>query len=168
MQSMRITDQLIDQAFADCKGVCGGVRNDYFGLLYLQHEYDVPREEAIAQVAFGGNDYGIDGFYFDKVKRNLYLFQFKYSESHQQFKASFQRLIDSGMQYVFGASGQDKQQNQLLQQIKSCLLENMAIIDRVLIHFVYLGDPQSAEQSPVLDTLREDLENKKHLVETSL
>lgn len=165
---MRITDQLIDQAFADCRGTCGGVRNDYFGLLYLQHEYDVPREEAFAQVAFGGNDYGIDGFHFDKVKRNLYLFQFKYSESHQQFKASFQRLIDAGMKYVFDASGQDQQQNQLLQQIKSCLLENTAVIDRVLILFVFLGDPQSAEQSPVLGKLREDLENKKHLVETAL
>jgi hypothetical protein len=165
---MRITDQLIDQAYFDCKATCGGVRNDYFGLLFLQHEYDVPREEAIQQVAFGGSDYGIDGFHFDKVKRNLYLFQFKYSESHQQFKVSFQRLIDTGMQYVFNAEGQDKQQNQLLQQIKSCLIENTAVIDRVLIHFIFLGDPQSAEQSPVLDKLREDLENKKYLVETAL
>ena len=128
----------------------------------------MPREEALQQVAFGGNDYGIDGFYFDKVKRNLYLFQFKYSESHQQLKGSFQRLIDTGMQYVFGATGQDKRQNQLLQQIKSCLIENTAVIDRVLIHFIFLGDPQSAEQSPVLDKLREDLENKRHLVETAL
>ena len=165
---MRITDQLIDQAFSDLKATCGGCRNDYFGLLFLQHEYDVPRDEAIQRVAFGGNDYGIDGFHFDKVKRNLYLFQFKYSESHQQFKGSFQRLIDAGMQYVFDATGQDKQQNQLLQQIKSCLMENTAVIDRVLIHFVFLGDPESAEQSPVLDKLREDLENKKHLVEASL
>lgn len=165
---MRYTDQLIDQAFADCKGSCGGVRNDYFGLLYLEHEYDVPREDAKVQNAFGGYDFGVDGFHFDKVKRNLYLFQFKYSESHQQFKGSFQRLIEDGMQYVFGATGQDKKENQLLQQIKSCLIENTAVIDRVLIHFVFLGDPQSAEQSPVLDKLREDLENKKHLVETAL
>lgn len=165
---MRITDQLIDQAFADCKGTCGGVRNDYFGLLYLQHELDVPRDEAIQQIAFGGNDYGIDGFHFDKAKRNLYLFQFKYSESHQQFKGSFRRLIDAGMQYIFDATGQDQLQNQLIQQIKSCITENTAIIDRVLIHFVYLGDPQTAEQSPVLDKLREDLENKKYLVESSL
>ncbi len=72
------------------------------------------------------------------------------------------------MEYVFHASGQNRQQNQLLQQIKSCLLENTAVIDRVLIHFVYLGDPQSAEQSPVLDKLREDLENKKYLIEAAL
>ena len=88
---MRITAQLVDQAFTDLKAKCGGVRNDYFALLYLQHEHDVSREEAIDQVAFGGNDYGIDGYHFNKEKRNLYLFQFKYSESHQQFKDSFKR-----------------------------------------------------------------------------
>ncbi len=165
---MRITDQLVDQAFADLKSKCGGVRNDYFALLYLQHHHDVPREEAIDQVAFGGKDYGIDGFYFDKAKRNLYLFQFKYSESHQQFKESFERLIDTGMQHIFDADKQDQHENQLIQQIKSCITDNTAIIDRVIIHFVFLGDPKTADGSPVLDRLREDLENKKYLVENAL
>ena len=165
---MRITDQLVDQAFVDLKAKCGGVRNDYFAPLYLQFNHDVPREQAIEQVAFGGNDYGIDGFHFDKEKRNLYLFQFKYSESHQQFKDSFKRLIDAGMQYIFDADRQDQHQNQLIQQIKSCITDNTAIIDRIMIHFVFLGDPKSAEDSPVLDKLREDLENKKYLVEIAL
>ena len=163
-----ITDQLIDQAFADLKSKCGGSGNDYFGLLYVQHDHDVPREDAIEQVAFGGNDYGIDGFHFDKAKRNLYLFQFKCSESHQQFKDSFKRLIDAGMQHVFDAAKQDQHQNQLIQQIKSCITDNTAIIDRVIIHLVFLGDPKSAEDSPVLGKLREDLENKKYLVENAL
>jgi len=165
---MRITDQLVDQAFTDLKAKCGGVRNDYFALLYLQHEHDVSREEAIDQVAFGGNDYGIDGYHFNKEKRNLYLFQFKYSESHQQFKDSFKRLIDAGMQHIFDATKQDQHHNQLIQQIKSCITDNTAIIDRVMIHFVFLGNPESAEASPVLDKLREDLENKKYLVEGAL
>lgn len=30
-----ITDKAIDQAYSDLKSICGGVRNDYFGLLYL-------------------------------------------------------------------------------------------------------------------------------------
>jgi hypothetical protein len=60
-----ITDKMIDQAYSDLKGICGGVRNDYFGLLYLEWEFALPREKAINQVAFGGNDYGIDGFHFD-------------------------------------------------------------------------------------------------------
>jgi len=162
---MTITDRLIDQAFSDLKKTCGGVRNDYFGLLYLEQEFGVERDRAVTQVAFGGNDYGIDGFHFDKEKRNLYLFQFKYSDSHAQFKASFSRLIDAGMERIFGAQNQDQHQNQLLLQLKSCLIENEAVIDRVCIHFVFTGDPAEAERSQVLDKLREDLENKKYLID---
>jgi hypothetical protein len=89
---MPITDRAIDQSFSDLKGICGGTRNDYFGLLYIMQEFGVEREVAIEQVAFGGNDYGIDGFHFDALKRNLYLFQFKWSTSYEQFKLSFKRL----------------------------------------------------------------------------
>ena len=162
---MRITDQTIDQAFSDLKKSCGGVRNDYFGLLYVEQEFGLERDRAIPQVAFGGNDYGVDGFHFDEDKRNLYLFQFKYSESHAQFKGSFTRLTDDGMERIFGAQSQDPLQNQLLQQIKSCLIENESIIERICIHFVFTGDPADAERSQVLDKLREDLENKKYLVD---
>lgn len=120
---MAITDRTIDQAFSDLKSTFGGVRNDYFGLLYLEQEFGVPRDRAIAQVAFGGNDYGLNGFHFDPKKRKLYLFQFKYSDSHAQFKQSFRRLIDSGMENIFGATTQDQDQNQLVLQLKACLLE---------------------------------------------
>jgi len=162
---MAITDRAIDQAFSDLKKTCGGVRNDYFALLYLEQEFGVERDRAIAQVAFGGNDYGVDGFHFDGEKRNLYLFQFKWSESHAQFKQSFNRLIEAGMERIFGARNQDQQQNQLLLQLKSGLIENEAVIDRVCIHFVFTGDPAEADRSQVLDKLREDLENKKYLID---
>src|SRR5260370_33122966 len=94
--TMAITDREIDQCFSDLKGSCGGVRNDYFGLLYLEQEFGLDRDRAITQIAFGGNDYGVDGFHFDAEKRNLYLFQFKCSDSHAQFKESFHRLIRGG------------------------------------------------------------------------
>ncbi len=162
---MTITDRVIDQAFSDLRKTCGGVRNDYFGLLYLEQEFGVERDRAITQVAFGGNDYGIDAFHFDGEKRNLYLFQFKYSDSHAQFKGSFKRLTDAGMERIFAARNQDQQQNQLLLQMKSCLIENEAVIDRVCVHFVFTGDPAEAERSQVLDKLREDLENKKYLID---
>jgi len=160
-----ITDQKIDQVFSDLKRSCGGVRNDYFGLLYLEQEFQIERENAITQIAFHGNDYGVDGFHFDSEKRNLYVFQFKYSDAHAQFKQSFNRLTDAGIERIFGARSQDPHQNQLLQQIKSCILENEAIIDRVCIHFVFIGDPEEAERSQVLERLREDLENKKYLID---
>ena len=49
--------------------------------------------------------------------------------------------------------------------MKSCLVENEAVIDRVFIHFVFRGDPEEAERSQVLDKFREDLENKKYLID---
>jgi hypothetical protein len=162
---MKPLDQAIDQAFSDLKSTCGGVRNDYFGIVYLEREFRIPREEALNQVAFGGNDYGIDGFHFDLERKNLYLLQFKYSDSHTQFKGSFQRLIDAGIERIFDAKSQDAQQNQLLLQLHSCLLENQSIIERVYIHFIFLGDPAEAERSQVLDKLREDLENHKYIID---
>jgi hypothetical protein len=61
-----ISQQQVDQAFTDLRATCGGLREDYFGLLYLEREHGVPREKALNCVAFGGNDYGVDGFHFDK------------------------------------------------------------------------------------------------------
>ena len=69
-----ITDLQVAQSFSDGHKVCGGVKEDYFGLLYLEKEHDVPHEVALNQIAFGGNDYGLDGFHFDKEKRNCTFF----------------------------------------------------------------------------------------------
>ncbi|ODS57815.1 MAG: hypothetical protein ABS36_05080 [Acidobacteria bacterium SCN 69-37] len=160
-----ITDRLIDQAFSDLRRACGGVREDYFGLLYLENEYNVVRERAVNCVAFGGNDYGIDGFHFDRDQRNLYLFQFKYSKSVGLFKQSLQRLKDIGLQRIFAEPNKDTAKNQLLLQLSACINENRALIDQVCIRFVFLGDPEEAERSPVLERLREDLENRRFLVD---
>ncbi len=162
---MPITDQHIDTAYSDLKKTCGGVRNDYFGLIYLEQEHDVPRAKAVNQVAFGGNDYGLDGFHFDPAKRNLYLFQFKYSDSPAQFKGTLQRLIDVGMERIFLTPNQDDAKNQLLLQLRSCLIENRQVIDQIYFRFVFTGDPVEAENSKVLDKLREDLEDKKFLID---
>src|ERR1700760_2939470 len=98
---MTISNQMIDQAFSDHHAVNGGLREDYFGLIYLEREHKVLREKALNQVAFGGNDYGMDGFHFDEDKRNLYLFQFKYSNSYTQFQGSLKRLIQDGLDRIF-------------------------------------------------------------------
>jgi len=106
-----ISDRMITQAFSDLHPTCGGVREDYFGLLYLEKEHSVPHEKARNQVAFGGRDYGVDGFHFDEQKRNLYIFQFKYSNSCGQFKGSLQRLIDEGVERIFLSPNQDSAKN---------------------------------------------------------
>lgn len=161
-------DRAIDQVFSDLKKTCGGLREDYFGLLYLINEFSVSREVAINQIAFHGNDYGVDGFHFDRERKNFYLFQFKYSESYEQFKGSFRRLIDAGVQRIFDSHDQDDRQNPIIQQIKAALLENQAVIDRFYFHFIFLGDPTDAEKSSVLADLKETLENKKFLIENFL
>jgi hypothetical protein len=158
-------ERQVDQAFSDLKSVCGGVRNDYFGLLYLEQEHNVPREKAVNQIAFGGNDYGVDGFHFDEHRRNLYLFQFKFSESYTLFKDSLLRLIDIGMQRIFVEPNKDDKKNQILLQLRSCLLDNRSLIDQICFRFIFTGDAGEAEKSKVLDKLREDLENKKYLVD---
>ena len=160
-----ITQRQIDQAYSDLHSTCGGVREDYFGLLYLEKEHSLSRERAINQVAFGGHDYGFDGFHFDEQRRNLYLFQFKYSDSHAQFKGSLQRLIEDGVERIFVKPNKDDAKNQLLLQLRSCLVENRALIDQVCFRFVFTGDPEEAERSAVLDKLREDLENKRYLID---
>ena len=162
---MNITSQMIDQAYSDHHSVFGGVREDFFGLLYLEREHKVPREKAANQIAFGGNDYGLDAFHFDEEKRNLYLFQFKYSDSHSQFKGSLQRLIDDGVDRIFHTPTKDDLKNQVLLQLRSCLVDNKAVIDQICFRFVFTGDPEDAERSKLLEKLREDLENKKYLVD---
>ncbi|MCL6482351.1 MAG: hypothetical protein K6U02_11555 [Firmicutes bacterium] len=144
---------MIDQVYSDLRDTCGGVRNDYFGLLYLEREFGVPRDKAINQIAFGGNDYGIDGFHFDAQRHNLYLFQFKWSNSYTQFKPSLQRLIECGMERIFVAPNVDVSKNQLLLQLRSCMVENRAIIDQVCVRFVFTGDPAQAERSSRFGTL---------------
>jgi hypothetical protein len=160
-----ITDRAVDQAFSDLKGACGGLREDYFGLLYLEREHRVPRERALNQIAFGGNDYGVDGFHFDEERRNLYIFQFKYTNSYAQFKGALQRLIEAGMQQIFVTPNRDNSKNQILVQLRSCLVENRALIDQICFRFVFTGNPEEAERSQVLDKLREDLEDKKYLID---
>jgi hypothetical protein len=162
---MNITRHMIDQAYSDHHSVYGGVPEDYFGLVYLEREHKLPRDVAANQVAFCGNDYGLDAFHFDETKRNLYLFQFKFSDSHSQFKGSLQRLIEEGMDRIFHSPTKDDLKNQVLLQLRSCLVENKSVIDQICFRFIFTGDPEEAEHSKLLDKLREDLENKKYLVD---
>lgn len=160
-----INERAIDQTYADLRSTCGGVKQDYFGLLYLEDEHKVPRERAVNQIAFGGNDYGIDGFHFDERRKNLYLYQFKFSNSYGQFKGSLQRLIEDGMERIFAAPNRDEAKNQVLLQLRSCMQDNRSLIEQISIRFVFTGDPAEAEKSQSLDALRERLEDKKFLVD---
>jgi hypothetical protein len=161
----KINDQIIDQLYAEYHGTYGGIRNDYFAPLFLMQEHEIDLDRALRQTTFGGRDYGFDAFHFNRDNHNLYLYQFKWSEDASGFKESYQRMLDAGLDRIFLGSYQDQKQNQAMLQIKSCLLENKAIIEGVFVRFVFRGDPKDAENSTALGKLQEDLEGKKYLID---
>lgn len=160
-----ISDRMINQTYSDLKKSCGGSRSDYFGLCYLETELGISRPRAVQQVAFGGNDFGLSGFHFDLNRRNLYLFQFNPSLSASEFKKPLERLIDNGMERIFLRTNERDEQNELLLRLWNGLVENRQAIDQVFFHFVFRGNAEEAERSQVLDKLREDLEDKKHVID---
>lgn len=161
----RITEQSIAQLYERYHANYGGVLNDYFAPLFLVQEHGIKLDRALMQTTFGGCDYGFDAFHFDKDNRNLYLYQLKWSEDAAAFKGSYRRMLDAGIDRIFVGSTQDQKQNQAVQQIKSCLLENKGTIEGVFIRFVFRGEPGDAENSAVLANLQEELESKKYLID---
>lgn len=155
----------LDEACSGLASKYSGRKEDYFAMLYLMKKFGISPEEAASHVCFGGNECAIDAFYYDKATRNLYLFQFKWSDDHLSFKQSFERLILVGIDRVFGHSMWHESQNQLLIKLITCISENQSVIDRILVHFVYNGDPIKAEKSKVLDLLRENLEARKYIID---
>jgi len=162
---LKITNQAIDQLHSEHRGNHGGVRNDYFAPLFLMQEHGIDLDRALMQTTFGGRDYGFDSFHFNQDNHNLYLYQFKWSDDPSSFKESYRRMLDAGIDRVFVGSAQDQKQNQALLQIKSCLLENKAIVEGVFIRFVFRGDPNDAEKSTALGKLQEDLEGHRYLID---
>src|SRR5262245_22551575 len=89
--------QALDQIFSEYKDRYGRRAEDYYALLYLQRKFKCEASVIAHQIAFGNNDYGLDAYYIDREARNLHLYQFKWSENHNLFKESMERLIKSGM-----------------------------------------------------------------------
>ncbi len=141
------------------------VADNAFALLYLEKEFKLPRDEAARQVFWGRNEYGVDAFHVDPQLKNLYLFQFRWSQAPILFRVPFQRLVEVGMDRVFGQAPPGLQEEQFFLQLKHQMLNYQGAIDRVFIHPVFNGDPQEAERSMVYEKLREDLESKKYLID---
>lgn len=157
--------QELDQCYADYSDRYHGVKQDYFALVYLTKKFKCRIEDVVHQVAFGGNDYGLDAYYIDREGRNLYLLQFKWSENHNLFKESLERLTKDGLERIFGNPLQDAMQNEYLRYLKADLREHQALIDRVYIQFIFKGSLESAENSAGLSDRLENLQNKKYLFE---
>ena len=161
---MAITEGQVAQIAKELKPFRGGVDNDYFGLLFLEQEFKLSRDEACEQIAYGGNDFGIDGYHVDRQTKNLHIFQFKFSKSADQFIGSMQRLITAGLARVFGAKSQQAE-NSVLSELKAKLYELRNLIETVYIEFVFTGDPKRAEENEALQKLREDLQSRSYLTQ---
>jgi hypothetical protein len=160
-----ITEQQVLQTASEMKGRFGGHTNDYFGLLFLEQEFKLSRDEACEQIAYGGNDFGIDGYYFDRHARNFHLFQFKFSKSADQFAGSMQRLISAGLARVFNPSFQQTDENPILREIRSKLFELRHVIETVYLEFVFVGDPAKAHSNDLLQKLKEDLQSRSAITQ---
>jgi hypothetical protein len=157
--------QSLDQMFSDYSDKYKGRKEDYFAATYLVKKFKVEFSDIARQIAFGNNDYGIDAYYVDRESKNLYLYQFKWSENHNLFKDSLDRLAKYGMERIFGNPMTDPEQNELLGNLKGDLNEQRFLIQRVLIHYVFKGDVNAADKNEGLLDRRENLENKKYLVQ---
>jgi len=155
----------LDQLYSDYGDIYGGVKQDYFALLYLTRKFKCEVDAVARQVAFGGNDFGIDGYYLDREARNLYLFQFKWSEDHNLFKDSVDRLTQDGMEIIFGNPLQDTARNEYLHYLKADIRECASLIQRVYIQLVFKGEVDAAEKSAGLADRIENLSNKRHYLE---
>lgn len=162
---MAITEGQVAQVASELKKLRGGVDNDYFGLLFLEKEFALSREDACEQIAYGGNDFGIDGYHIDRQTKNLYLFQFKFSKSPEQFVGSMQRIITAGLGRVFDAK-QQKAENPLLRDIKSKLFELRHVVEKVYLEFIFTGDPEKVQQNESLQKLREDLQSRSYVTQS--
>lgn len=161
---MGITKRDLDHAYGQYKAQYGGSKEDYFALLYLTREFDKSPDQVARHIAFEEDTAdGINAFHVDVDRRNLYLFQFQWSAQHQALAEPLRRLAREGMERIFGPAPEAP--SRLLTELRDRLLEDQAAIDKVLVHFVYNGDPADADQSAVLEALQEDLESKKYLVD---
>lgn len=164
MPITRQDKQQLNQAFSDWHEKYGGCKEDYFACMYLKSKFHCSVPDVAPRIAFGNNDYGLDAYYIDPETKNLYLYQFKWSENHNLFKESLDRLAKDGMNRIFGNPMADPSANELLNMLRAELHEYRSAIKHVLVHFVFKGDVEAADDSEGLRNRRETLENKAHLI----
>lgn len=161
-----LSQRELDETYRRLSPTYHGLKEDYFTLLYLEKEFEYPEERGIPQVSFYGNDYGIDGYYYDGTeKRNLYLLQCKWTKDHFQFKETLERLIEKGIERVFGNLQTDQNENPMLNRLRNFVYENKNVIDQVLVRLIFNGDETDAADSTLLKDYLEDLESKKYILE---
>jgi hypothetical protein len=152
------TDRQLNQCFSDHSTKFGGRKEDYFAVLHLAQRFKISEQEAIKWVTFGGFDYGIDAYYLDEKSSNLYLYQFKWSDSVIQMAHSIDRVIDVGIDAVFGNEPADTRRNDTINRLRADVRERQSEIKRVFIYFISKINLPARGTSPPIDTRLEELE----------
>jgi hypothetical protein len=159
---MVITKKQLEDAYEKYKGKYAGNKYDYFAPLYIARKLNIPLENILGNCSYRNNDYGIDAYYINA--KNLYLYQFKWPEDPHKFGEDYKRLIEHGVERIFGDPYVDPQPNELILNLKRDINEYRHEIKDVYICFVYNGDAGKAEEDPFLTNLKEDLKAKKYIL----
>ncbi len=157
MAIKRRDQEWLDQVYTEHGEKYGGRREDYFALLYLTRRFKCEPDEIAHQVAFGASPSGVDAYYLDRVTRNLYLYQFKWTADHNALKGPLERLAREGLERVFAAPYQGSDQSDLLRYLRADIREHRHLIERVYIRLVFKGDVDAADNSAGLLARRESL-----------
>jgi hypothetical protein len=157
-------DEVLSQCFSDLEERFGGRKEDYFSVLYLADRFDLKREVAAHWCTFGGHDYGVDAYYIDPKARNLFLYQFKWSDSVLQMTKSIDRLVDKGLSAIFGNSTIETERNDIINRLRADIQERIADIDRVFIYFISKKLLPDRSENASLDSRLEELERATHII----
>jgi hypothetical protein len=134
-----------------------------FGIMYLSKEFKKLEHDLLPNLCTEKINPGINAFYFDRDRKNLYLYSFIWSENHKLFKERIQTLLQPGLESLFSI---DESSSKFLNEFRRTLYENADGINRIFIYFVFNGDSEKANNSATLSSLREDLESKKYIIDS--
>lgn len=164
-RSTVVTQQQLVELYKKFSPACGGKREDYFGVAYLANSFNIAPEKVISHVAFGGTEFGVDAYYYDRSQMTFHIFAFRWAEDHLSLKDPLEKLGTRGIEKIFLDVTKQPDEPPMMTFLKTELFENWKSILKVVISFVFNGDPVNAEQSRVLSFLRETVEDKRGVVE---
>jgi hypothetical protein len=159
-------DNAIQTAVEQMRRQYGKKRDDYYGLIFLEHVLGVQRSDALTQLAFGSHDLGIDGYYFDKEQETFRIFQLKNSKSVGNFHELMQRLIHHGIPALFEDIVSSPDHQPVVNNARGAIEVAKDAIEQIFVDFVFRGNPEEAEQSKAISALKEQIEEQAWRVES--
>lgn len=166
VKAKTVTQEQINELHKAFSARFGGNKEDYFGVAYIANKFNIEPELILSNIAFGGTEFGIDGYYNDMPNKTLYLFTFRWSADHMSFKDALDKLSRRGVEKIFHNVSKAPDDPHMITSLKTELFQNWKAIDKVVIDFVFNGDPVDAEQSKVLSFLRESFEDKSGIIDS--